>query len=337
MGEEANCNILMEAAVAAKAKENGNGHAGAAETKAAAWADITEALPPPPPPPTESGVVDPRLKGISDAIRVVPHFPKPGIMFNDITTLLLLPAVFKDAVDIFVERYRDMGIDAVAGIEARGFIFGPAIALAIGAKFIPLRKPKKLPGEVISETYVLEYGTDCLEMHVGAIEPGERVLIVDDLVATGGTLCAAIGLLVEFAASSTPDPAGPMVSVDRLRAYLQIVDVASILRLDRDIADHAFELFKDCSSATCLRNRSVEALATAALVQAIREAQEPRTLQIVLELTLLSARVSLGSQNLRISTSSMVNQYMCWWSPASMKNKKLIIRNAHGLIPYYCK
>ncbi|KAF0893065.1 hypothetical protein E2562_021323 [Oryza meyeriana var. granulata] len=140
---------------------------------------------------------DPRLQAISDAIRVVPHFPMPGIMFNDITELLLRPAVFKDAVDMFVERYRGMGIAAVAGIEARGFIFGPAIALAIGAKFIPLRKPKKLPGEVISETYVLEYGTDCLEMHVGATEPGERVVVVDDLVATGGTLSAAIKLLVQ--------------------------------------------------------------------------------------------------------------------------------------------
>ncbi|KAL5668647.1 hypothetical protein ACJX0J_020868, partial [Zea mays] len=118
------------------------------------------------------------------------------IMFNDITTLLLRPRVFKDAVDLFVERYRGMGIDAVAGIEARGFVFGPAIALAIGAKFIPLRKPRKLPGEVISEKYVLEYGTDCLEMRVGAIErSGERVLVIDDLVATGGTLCAAIRLL----------------------------------------------------------------------------------------------------------------------------------------------
>ncbi|TVU15330.1 hypothetical protein EJB05_38846 [Eragrostis curvula] len=138
---------------------------------------------------------DPRLQGISDAIRVVPHFPKPGIMFNDITALLLRPDVFKDAVDMFVERYRGMGIAAVAGIEARGFIFGPAIALAIGAKFIPLRKPKKLPGEVISETYELEYGRDCLEMHIGAIEQGERVVVVDDLVATGGTLSAAIRLL----------------------------------------------------------------------------------------------------------------------------------------------
>ncbi|XP_040379431.1 adenine phosphoribosyltransferase 1-like isoform X1 [Oryza brachyantha] len=156
-----------------------------------------------PAPAKENGrAADPRLQGISDAIRVVPHFPKPGIMFNDITALLLRPAVFKDAVDMFVERYRGMGIAAVAGIEARGFIFGPAIALAIGAKFIPLRKPKKLPGEVISETYVLEYGTDCLEMHVGATEPGERVVVVDDLVATGGTLSAAIKLLVSCARST---------------------------------------------------------------------------------------------------------------------------------------
>ncbi|XP_010911922.1 adenine phosphoribosyltransferase 2 isoform X2 [Elaeis guineensis] len=143
----------------------------------------------------EENGVDPRLQAISAAIRVVPHFPKPGIMFNDITTLLLRPKVFKDVVEIFVDRYRDMGISAVAGIEARGFIFGPSIALGIGAKFIPLRKPKKLPGEVISEAYVLEYGTDCLEMHVGAVHPGERVLVIDDLVATGGTLCAAIRLL----------------------------------------------------------------------------------------------------------------------------------------------
>ncbi|VAI58455.1 unnamed protein product [Triticum turgidum subsp. durum] len=180
MGEEANCDAVMEAGNGnGKAKENGHAVAAMPDVKAD---DAVVAL------------ADPRLQGISDAIRVVPHFPKPGIMFNDITTLLLRPGVFKDAVDMFVERYRGTGIAAVAGIEARGFIFGPAIALAVGAKFIPLRKPKKLPGEVISETYVLEYGTDCLEMHVGAI-PRERVLIVDDLVATGGTLCAAINLL----------------------------------------------------------------------------------------------------------------------------------------------
>ncbi|XP_021887011.1 adenine phosphoribosyltransferase 5-like [Carica papaya] len=138
---------------------------------------------------------DPRLKGISEAIRVVPHFPKPGIMFQDITTLLLNHKAFKDTVDIFVDRYRDMDISVVAGVEARGFMFGPSIALALGAKFVPLRKPRKLPGEVISEEYVLEYGTDCLEMHVGAVKPGDRALIIDDLVATGGTLSAAIRLL----------------------------------------------------------------------------------------------------------------------------------------------
>ncbi|KAK9207894.1 hypothetical protein WN944_000243 [Citrus x changshan-huyou] len=148
---------------------------------------------------------DPRLQGISKAIRVVPDFPIPGIMFQDITTLLLDHKAFKDTVDIFVDRYRDMGISVVAanvnvGIEARGFVFGPSIALAIGAKFVPLRKPNKLPGEVISEAYVLEYGTDRLEMHVGAIEPGERALVIDDLVATGGTLSAAVRLLERMGA-----------------------------------------------------------------------------------------------------------------------------------------
>ncbi|KAK9098693.1 hypothetical protein Syun_025738 [Stephania yunnanensis] len=138
---------------------------------------------------------DPRLQAITEAIRVVPDFPKPGIMFQDITTLLLDPKAFKDTVDIFVDRYRDMDLSVVAGVEARGFFFGPSIALAIGAKFVPLRKPRKLPGEKISEYYVLEYGTDVLEMHVGAVQPGERALVIDDLVATGGTLSAAIRLL----------------------------------------------------------------------------------------------------------------------------------------------
>uniref|UniRef100_I1J9X4 adenine phosphoribosyltransferase n=1 Tax=Glycine max TaxID=3847 RepID=I1J9X4_SOYBN len=113
-------------------------------------------------------------------------FATAGLMFLDITTLLLDPKAFKDSIDLFVERYKGKNISVVAGIEARGFIFGPPIALAIGAKFVPLRKPKKLPGKVISQEYILEYGRDCLEMHVGA---------VDDLIATGGTLCAAMDLL----------------------------------------------------------------------------------------------------------------------------------------------
>ncbi|CAM8980314.1 hypothetical protein QQ045_000770 [Rhodiola kirilowii] len=138
---------------------------------------------------------DPRVSGIETKIRVIPDFPKPGIMFQDITTLLLDHKAFRDTIDLFVERYKSKNISVVAGIEARGFIFGPPIALAIGAKFVPLRKPKKLPGEVISEEYTLEYGKDCLEMHVGAVEAGDRALVVDDLIATGGTLCAAMSLL----------------------------------------------------------------------------------------------------------------------------------------------
>ncbi|XP_068654143.1 adenine phosphoribosyltransferase 1-like [Aristolochia californica] len=138
---------------------------------------------------------DDRLAKIASSIRAIPDFPKPGILFQDITTLLLDPKAFRDTIDLFVERYRDKNISVVAGIEARGFIFGPPIALAIGAKFVPMRKPKKLPGEVISEEYSLEYGTDKMEMHVGAVEAGERALVIDDLIATGGTLCAAIRLL----------------------------------------------------------------------------------------------------------------------------------------------
>ncbi|XP_008792565.2 adenine phosphoribosyltransferase 1-like [Phoenix dactylifera] len=138
---------------------------------------------------------DHRLARISSSIRVIPDFPKPGIMFQDITTLLLDHKAFRDTIDIFVERYREKNISIVAGIEARGFIFGPPIALAIGAKFVPMRKPKKLPGEVISEEYALEYGTDKMEMHVGAVQPGDRALVIDDLIATGGTLCAAVRLI----------------------------------------------------------------------------------------------------------------------------------------------
>ncbi|KAI6689105.1 hypothetical protein NL676_025933 [Syzygium grande] len=147
------------------------------------------------------GSQDPRLAKIASSIRVIPDFPKPGIMFQDITTLLLNTEAFKDTVDLCVERYREKNISVVAGIEARGFIFGPPIALAIGAKFVPMRKPNKLPGEVISEEYSLEYGTDTMEMHVGAVQPGDRALIVDDLIATGGTLCAAIKLLERVGAT----------------------------------------------------------------------------------------------------------------------------------------
>ena len=120
-------------------------------------------------------------------IREVPDFPKPGINFFDITTLLQHPLALRMTVDRFVWLFAERRIDKVVGIESRGFMFGPIVAYDLNAGFVPVRKPGKLPSEKIRETYDLEYGTDTLEMHKDAVQPGENVLIVDDLVATGGT------------------------------------------------------------------------------------------------------------------------------------------------------
>jgi adenine phosphoribosyltransferase len=124
-------------------------------------------------------------------IRNVPDFPKPGILFYDITTLLKDKAGFRGIIDGLKDHYRDTQVDIVLGIEARGFIFAPALAYALGAGFVPVRKPKKLPSACVTVTYDLEYGTDTLEMHSDAVRKGDRVLIVDDLLATGGTAAAA--------------------------------------------------------------------------------------------------------------------------------------------------
>src|SRR4029077_3876352 len=120
-------------------------------------------------------------------IREVPDFPKPGILFYDITTLLKDPLALRQAVDRFVWMFSGRHVDKVVGIESRGFMFGPIVAYNLNAGFVPVRKPGKLPSEKIRETYELEYGKDTLEMHKDAVQPGENVLIVDDLVATGGT------------------------------------------------------------------------------------------------------------------------------------------------------
>ena len=128
-------------------------------------------------------------------IRHVPDFPKAGILFYDITTLLREPDGFKATIDMLSLPYQDQGIDLVVGIESRGFILGAAVAHAIGAGFVPIRKPGKLPGKAIRESYQLEYGTDALEMHEDAITAGHRVLIVDDVLATGGTAAAAAALV----------------------------------------------------------------------------------------------------------------------------------------------
>ncbi len=132
---------------------------------------------------------------IRSLIRTIPDYPKPGIMFRDVTTLMGHPQGFRRAVDELVQPFAGLKIDKVAGIEARGFILGGACAHQLSAGFVPLRKKGKLPYDAISQSYELEYGTDELEMHVDAVAEGERVLIVDDLIATGGTAEAGIKLL----------------------------------------------------------------------------------------------------------------------------------------------
>ncbi len=132
---------------------------------------------------------------LRETIRTIPDHPKPGILFRDITTLLADARAFRRAVDDLARPFADQGIDKVAGIEARGFILGGAVARQLEAGFVPLRKQGKLPHLTRSAEYELEYGTDVLEMHLDAVDAGERVLIVDDLIATGGTAMAAVQLL----------------------------------------------------------------------------------------------------------------------------------------------
>jgi adenine phosphoribosyltransferase len=128
-------------------------------------------------------------------IRTIPDYPKPGIMFRDITTLLEHAEGFKTAVDRLVDYGLKREVDVVAGIEARGFILGGAVAYRLGKGFVPIRKKGKLPGETIGQSYDLEYGTDAVELHVDAVKPGQKVLLIDDLIATGGTALAASQLI----------------------------------------------------------------------------------------------------------------------------------------------
>jgi adenine phosphoribosyltransferase len=132
---------------------------------------------------------------LADIIRTIPDYPKPGIMFRDITTLLGDARAFRQAVDELVQPFAGMKIDKVAGIEARGFILGGAVAHQLSAGFIPLRKKGKLPYRTRAVEYALEYGFDSMEMHLDAVAPGARVMLVDDLIATGGTALAAVQLL----------------------------------------------------------------------------------------------------------------------------------------------
>jgi adenine phosphoribosyltransferase len=166
---------------------------------------------------------------IEHLIRAIPDFPIPGILFRDITPLLADPKGFQATIDLFVERFRDARVEAVVGIEARGYMLGAPVAYALGAGFVPVRKPGKLPGEKYSEQYALEYGTNTLEIHADAVGHGHRVLVLDDLLATGGTIAATLRLLKKLGA----DVVGTAVLIELEalggRAALEGIEVTSFI------------------------------------------------------------------------------------------------------------
>ncbi|HTZ74994.1 MAG TPA: adenine phosphoribosyltransferase [Candidatus Aquilonibacter sp.] len=174
------------------------------------------------------------MEDLKKLIREIPDYPKPGILFYDLTTLLSDRQGFHSLVDQLCSHYNGkQRIDVVAGIEARGFIFAPALAYRLGAGFVPVRKPKKLPWKTASVSYQLEYGTDSLEIHQDAVRPGERVLICDDLLATGGTAAAAVELVRNLGG----EVAGAAFAVElnflNGRAKLPGVDAFSLIKYDK--------------------------------------------------------------------------------------------------------
>lgn len=132
---------------------------------------------------------------LKSLVRTIPDYPKKGILFRDITTLIEHPQGFRESIEQITATHRGAGITHVAGIEARGFIFGAGVAISLGVGFVPIRKKGKLPGETIGQNYALEYGVDTIEIHADVLGAGDKVLLVDDLIATGGTAIAAVGLL----------------------------------------------------------------------------------------------------------------------------------------------
>ncbi|MGH9684933.1 MAG: adenine phosphoribosyltransferase [Candidatus Acidiferrales bacterium] len=174
------------------------------------------------------------MDDLKNLIREIPDYPKPGILFYDLTTLLMDPRGFHSLVDRLCEHYSDgKKVDLVVGIEARGFIFAPALAYRLGAGFIPVRKPKKLPWKTASVTYQLEYGSDQLEIHEDAIRRGQRVLLCDDLLATGGTAAAAIDLVRRLGGEIAGAAFAVELSFLNGRAKLPGVDVFSLLKYDK--------------------------------------------------------------------------------------------------------
>lgn len=142
------------------------------------------------------------LAKIKKSIRNIPDYPKPGVQFKDITTAMKNPQIFREIIDVMTAHFAQQKIDYVVGIDARGFIFGAALAYKLGCGFVPVRKPGKLPADTIAEEYALEYGTDKLEIHKDALKKGDRVIIVDDLIAVGGTAEAAAKLVERLGAET---------------------------------------------------------------------------------------------------------------------------------------
>ncbi len=163
-------------------------------------------------------------------IRAIPDFPIPGILFRDITPLLKDKQGFKEAIDLFVDRFKNRGIDYVVGIEARGYMLGAPLAYAIGAGFVPVRKPGKLPYSKLSESYALEYGTNSLEIHADALGGGERVVVVDDLLATGGTAAATLRLIERLGAKV--EAFAVLIELEALKGRESVTgtDVVSFIR-----------------------------------------------------------------------------------------------------------
>ena len=176
------------------------------------------------------------LDYVRQTVRQVPDFPKPGILFLDITTATKDAKSMNLMIEYLYEKFKDEKVDYVAGIESRGFIFGAPLACKLGAGFVPIRKPNKLPADTIKETYSLEYGTDTIEMHADAVKSGDRVLVIDDLLATGGTAVAACNLIKKVGADVVA--AAFVIELDPLKGREKIeakgVKVVSMLNYDLD-------------------------------------------------------------------------------------------------------
>jgi adenine phosphoribosyltransferase len=174
------------------------------------------------------------MNKLSEAIRSIPDFPKKGIVFRDITTLLKDADALHDAVNLLHKRYENCKIDKVVCIESRGFILGSALAVSLGAGFVPIRKKGKLPAEIISEQYALEYGTDVIEMHVDALRSGDRILLHDDLLATGGTMRAAVKLVEKLQAHIVGISFLIELSFLHGRTHLNNYDVCSLVQYESE-------------------------------------------------------------------------------------------------------